>query len=245
MRAVLLSLLLVAGVHAQTPAPLIPTEVLKRAGAYALDYEQKFALLVAEERYEQRAIKRGNAGGPPSRPNPGWDVGSEMKRVLKSDYLLVRLDGGGWMPFRAVFESTAARSAIARTVCASRFTFERDADDMVDGRAVWSFRYHETARPTLIKTAREQNLPLSGRLWIDADRGVIVKTHLIAADGGVSAAVTVTFRQDQELDFWVPAKMEESYHSRGTEDIVCVATYANYRRFKVATDEAIKKPPPM
>jgi hypothetical protein len=291
-RGLILSVLVAASLHAQAPtSPPTVNDVLRRAGAYALDYEQKFALLVAEERYEQRSLKRLAAGGSSSRPNPGWDSGRETKRVLKSDYLLVRLDGGGWMPFRDVFEvdghkernrqdrvlelflkpsATSFEQAqrimidstrynlgdVHRTIniptlavlfaqpdIAARFTFAREADETVEGRIAWVFSYRERALPTLIKTSKAQDLPLSGRLWIDPDTGVIFKTHLVASDAGVSAAVTVTFRQDQELDLWVPVKMEETYHSRSNEDISCLATYANYRRFKVATDEAIRKPP--
>jgi len=131
----------------------------------------------------------------------------------------------------------------AQPSVAVRFAFEREADETVDGRAAWVFSYREQMQPTLIRTLKEHDLPLTGRLWIEPDSGVILKTNMVAADIDVSATVTVAFRQDKELDLWVPAKMEESYNS-GNEEITCVATYANYRRFKVATDEAIRKPPP-
>jgi hypothetical protein len=39
--------------------------------------------------------------------------------------------------------------------------------------------------------------------------------------------------------------MEETYHSRGSDEITWVATYSHYPRFNVATDEQVKKPRPL
>ena len=73
-------------------------------------YELAFSLLVAEERYVQEVRRPETAGGGNlSQRNPGGGFstggGVRSRRVLRSDYLLVRLGGGGgWMPFRDVFE---------------------------------------------------------------------------------------------------------------------------------------------
>lgn len=94
--------------HSDPQTPSLQA-VLQRAGAYASDYEKRFSILVAEERYEQTTRPEAvAAGGNLSRENPGGGMGQgggrERRRALRSDYLLVRLDGGGWMPFRDVFE---------------------------------------------------------------------------------------------------------------------------------------------
>jgi hypothetical protein len=86
-------------------------QVLARTSAYVGGYEQAFSLLVAEERYVQeiRRPETTGAGGNLSQRNPagGFSTGGGVRsrRVLRSDYLLIRLGGGGgWMPFRDVFE---------------------------------------------------------------------------------------------------------------------------------------------
>lgn len=125
-----------------------------------------------------------------------------------------------------------------------RFAFSFEAEDVVGGRAVQRVRYRETARPTLIKTTRGRDLVLEGQLWIDPTTGAIVRTALTAADPAVRATVTVTFRRDDTLDIWVPELMDEYYKAQNAlDEIFATATYSNVRRFKVRTDESIRKPP--
>lgn len=73
--------------------------VLERAGAYALDYHERFAALVAEERYVQRT------GPDPLRPLMGRPL-VEQERVLRSDYVIVPnfAHSGSWIGVRDVFE---------------------------------------------------------------------------------------------------------------------------------------------
>lgn len=285
---------------AQAP-PLTEAAVLDRASAYVREYEQRFALLVAEERYVQE-IRRpeGNVtgGGNLSRTNPGggFNGGPALRKrqTLRSDYLLVSLGaGGGWMPFRDTFEldgrtladrqdrltklflepsgSTLERAArimadstrynlgsIERTVniptlalmflhpdIRPRFTFTRGDDETVAGRPAWSFSYTERQRPTLIKTSRGHDLPATGVIWIDPASGIVLKTSLTAADPIVRALVTTTYRDDPGVAFWIPDRMEDYYKAaRDIDEISGEATYTNYRKFSVNTDEALRKPPP-
>ncbi len=65
-------------------------DVLDRLGAYLVEYEQRLSLLVAEERYEQQLVIRGR---------------QSEKRVLTSDYVMLRVPGGAaWTGFRDTFE---------------------------------------------------------------------------------------------------------------------------------------------
>jgi len=125
-----------------------------------------------------------------------------------------------------------------------RFEFRRETpDDVVAERTAWVVAYRESGRPTLIKTTRGRDFPLSGRLWIDPQTGTILKTDLLAADPEVRAQVTVTMREDDDIDMWVPAVMEEYYKdARESRDIFGRATYDLYRRFQVNTEE-VRKPP--
>jgi hypothetical protein len=113
-----------------------------------------------------------------------------------------------------------------------RFEFTDEGEELVGGRILRRAAYREAARPTLIKTTRGRDLALTGRLWIDPFTGTVVKTELNAADPAVRCAITVTFRHDDTLDFWVPHTMDEYYKAAlGLDDILATATYTNVRRF--------------
>jgi hypothetical protein len=83
--------------------------VLSSAMRYVMNYEQQFALLVAEEQYAQELQRPPNPGDNLSQRNPGGGMraGGPMNvQSFRSYFLLVQLgmDGEGWMPFRDTFE---------------------------------------------------------------------------------------------------------------------------------------------
>lgn len=83
--------------------------VLSSAMRYVMNYEQQFALLIAEETYVQELQRPPNPGDNLSRSNPGGGMragGAMNVQTIKSDFILVQLgmDGEGWMPFRDAFE---------------------------------------------------------------------------------------------------------------------------------------------
>ena len=113
-----------------------------------------------------------------------------------------------------------------------RFEFTDEGEETIAGRVLRRAAYREAARPTLIKTTRGRDLALTGHLWIDPFTGTVIKTDLNAADPVVRCAITVTYRKDEALDFWVPYQMEEYYKAAlGLDDILSTATYSNFRRF--------------
>ena len=71
------------------------TTVVKRAAAYVERFHQEFGSAVAEERYEQttRSVSAMRTSGF-----------VQAHTVLRSDFLLVKIDDGQWLPFRDVFE---------------------------------------------------------------------------------------------------------------------------------------------
>ncbi len=151
----------------------------------------------------------------------GMRAGGTMSRlVLRSDFMLVQLggDGEGWMSFRDVFEVKGAKV--------------RDRDD----RMLKLFQGNDKER--FEKAARGRDLALTGHIWIDPFSGTVVKTDLNAADPAVRCAITVTFKRDEALDFWVPFQMDEYYKAAlALDEIVATATYSNVRRFlKPAVD---------
>jgi hypothetical protein len=85
------------------------TTVLSSAMRYTMNYEQQFALLAADEHYEQQILRPPNPGTNLSRTNPGGGMqagGPMSTQSISSDFLLVQLggDGEGWMPFRDAYE---------------------------------------------------------------------------------------------------------------------------------------------
>jgi hypothetical protein len=85
------------------------TTVLSSAMRYTMNYEQRFALLAADEYYQQQILRPPNPGTNLSRSNPGGGMqagGPISTQSIKSDFLLVQLggDGEGWMPFRDTYE---------------------------------------------------------------------------------------------------------------------------------------------
>ena len=109
---------------------------------------------------------------------------------------------------------------------------------------IWAVSYRETKPDTLIRTSGERDLPASGRAWIDATTGRILRTELIAKSPDVQGRVEVTYQLDVVLGFLVPAEMREEYSdTRAMRRIVGRARYGNIKRFTVTTDEALKKPP--
>lgn len=285
--------------RAQAPDPTLD-EVVGRAAAYVREYVERSSLLVAEERYVQEIRRPDNnpMAGNLSRTNPGGGFASgggvRKRQELRSDYLLVRLGGGGgWMPFRDVFQvngSTVADrndrltklflepsptsfdqatrimadstrynlGSVTRSVniptlalmflhpdIRARFSFTHEGSDTVAGRTAWVIEYHERDRPTLIKTTRGRDLAATGKVWVEPATGVVLKTTMIAADPLVRAVVTATYREDAALKFWVPDEMDEHYVAGSDADeTMGHATYTNFRRFTVNTDDVMRRPPP-
>jgi hypothetical protein len=86
------------------PAPQAKLDqVVSRLGTYLADYEHRFSLVVAEERYQQsvEVAKNTPAGNIP----PGTPVRSRQDRSLRSDYALTRAaDKEAWVGYRDTFE---------------------------------------------------------------------------------------------------------------------------------------------
>jgi hypothetical protein len=80
-------------------------------------------------------------------------------------------------------------------------------------------------------------MPASGRFWIDAGSGRVLKTELVVPG---SDQVTASFAFAPEFDVCVPVDMRESYTS-GLATITGVASYSHFRQFTVSTNEAIGK----
>jgi len=124
----------------------------------------------------------------------------------------------------------------------TRFTFTPGGEDVVEGVRALRLDYEETSRPTLIRQAgTDRDMPSIGAFWIDPVTGRILKTQFETTDGIFRMLSAVVYRPDEALGLWVPGEMRETYTS-AAERIYGKATYANFRRFQVKTDTAIRIP---
>ncbi len=119
-----------------------------------------------------------------------------------------------------------------------KFEFRKRGEPTEAGIRAWEIDYLELTRPTHIRTRTGENLPASGTLWVDPVSGRVLRTVVRAA----GATITVTYRpRDEMAGLWLPATMEEDY-DYPAERIQGKATYSNFRRFQVFTEEKLKPP---
>jgi hypothetical protein len=130
---------------------------------------------------------------------------------------------------------------------AARMRFSKQDEATIHGVRVWVVRFQEIGGPTIIRTRSLEDQPAQGRAWVDAVTGQIHRVEATVQPGfgtrNFTGTIDVTFAQDARMGFAVPAKMSERYTNR---NLVVVssgeATYGNYRRFTVDTEEKIGPP---
>ena len=112
---------------------------------------------------------------------------------------------------------------------------------MADEQRIWMIEYRETMKGTLVRGAKDRDIPSHGRIWIDSTTGRILRTELISEDTDVRALIDVSYRPEAGLDLLVPAEMRELYELRRTQSrIDGRAEYSRFRRFTVTTSEKPK-----
>ena len=112
---------------------------------------------------------------------------------------------------------------------------------MADEQRVWMIEYRETMKGTLVRGAKDRDIPSHGRIWIDSATGRILRTELISEDTEVRALIDVNYRSEAGLDLLVPAEMRELYELHRTQSrIDGRAEYSRFRRFTVTTSEKPK-----
>jgi len=133
----------------------------------------------------------------------------------------------------------------------ARFRFTRGRSQDIDDVPYATVLFEEVASPGIVRTPRGQDMPLRGRLWVDAETGRVVRARLEIDDRWIHlrGVIETTYVRDDQMGV-VPAVMWEWYYStleRGgrrtrTFDtyLECLATYDKFRRFTVETAERIK-----
>ena len=126
-----------------------------------------------------------------------------------------------------------------------RMRFSHNGENTINGVRTWVLRYQELGNPTIIRTRDRKDVPARGRAWVEPETGRILRAEASVEPGlGVTGTIDVTFEFDERMGFAVPSKMSERYTNR---NLVAVssgeATYSNYRRFTVDTEENIQIKP--
>jgi len=117
-----------------------------------------------------------------------------------------------------------------------RFEFRVASIDAARGADVWIVKFKERVRPTILRTSDDRNVSSMGRFWIDGASGRVLQTELETSTGD---KVMTLFGHDERLQLEVPIEMRDIAWFDGTV-ITGVATYTNFRRFDVVTDEKFR-----
>jgi hypothetical protein len=221
-------------------APMLE-DLLKRVGVYVGEYERAFSVVVARERYVQRAF-----------------AGPQMEtRDLRSEVALIAVQGADWVFFRDVYQADGREVHDRRDRLASLFvTPPKDAGAQARRIFEESTRFNigrvertinsptqvlEFARPAnharsrfnlgsrstiagrtaweirFQETGRPRVIRTSddaaafGRIWVLPDSGAVVRTELQLSTARGSIQITVHYALEDRLMLWVPSRMIESY----------------------------------
>lgn len=107
-----------------------------------------------------------------------------------------------------------------------------------NGTDVWVIAFVETASETLIRGAGGKPLPVQGRFWIKAATGTVVASELLVIDPDLQGQVNVWYQMNPELGVAVPTEMREEYRDLNGWHVEGSASYTNFRRFQVLTEES-------
>ena len=122
-------------------------------------------------------------------------------------------------------------------------TLSSPKDVTLAGQRVHLMRFEEVGTPTSVRSALGRDIPGRGRIWVEPDTGVLVRSEVLLGNVSSSVTTTVDFVPHPRVPVRVPGRMEETYRSP-TEFGVGKATYTDVRVFGVTTSEQAKKPPP-
>lgn len=138
--------------------------------------------------------------------------------------------------------------AALRTGRHVRFSFSTPRADRLDGIALTLIEFNERSRPSLVTGSGGRDVPLRGKVWVDAADGRVRRTELTLRDrlyiptsepgdapmqdDLLTSRLTVVFGPDAQVGTWVPLEMREQYDSSNGEQTLGRATYSNYRRFR-------------
>ena len=129
-----------------------------------------------------------------------------------------------------------------------RLAFKRKGKRTIAGFPTVEVAFEEKTSPTLVHDRWSNDVPASGRFWIDETRGSVLRTEIDydletekskhTPDSWERGLVSTEYRREIGLECFVPDTMTELYNFRGLGRIDAVARYSKYRRFEVSVGTA-------
>jgi VWFA-related protein len=133
-----------------------------------------------------------------------------------------------------------------------RLAFKRKGTRTIAGFPTVEVAFEEKTSPTLVHDRWGNDVPASGRFWIDETRGTVLRTEIEydletdkatrTPDTWEKGVVSTEYRREIALESFVPDTMTELYNFWGIGRIDAVARYSNYRRFEVSVGTAAALP---
>jgi hypothetical protein len=240
--------------------------VLERARAYLTTYSQAYSATVATELYTQdvRALLRVELESEFAMVRvPGSDEWLGFRDVLRVNGRDVTGRAGRLAdlfanpaglslgaasriaeesarfnigPIRRTVNNPAIVLEILDPRHHPRFRFRRAGDDRIGGIRAWVIRIDERSSPTIVRSSGGRDEPVDGRLWIDPDRGTLIRAALRTnVDRTINEVLhlDVTFGLEPQLQMWVPVRMREIHEIGVRHAQTGDATYVDYRQFVV------------
>ena len=257
-----------APAHAQDPED---GELVQSAARYVAQFVDRFSDVVATERYEQRSINPNRTRALVSDflivQIPGFDdTWTSFRDVLEVDGEPVARDQERLLELLLEPSGTALQRAQALAQEGTRFNLQdigqlndplralafaqpeyngrfrwdvvRRDDDL--GPDVWQLRFREFALPSLLRSRANRDVFTRGFLWIDLQTGRVLRTELEIPN---FCEIITEFAYREEFGVAVPVEMRERYLLRLGATFQTVATYGDFRRFRVVTTEDVAMPP--
>ena len=130
-------------------------------------------------------------------------------------------------------KSEEIRPRIGSGPLASSPTFTATAEGLV-------LNFEEREGPTLVYTTNGANIFSRGRFWIEPDTGRVLISEMITEDGRVRGELIVSYRSEPLVGLLVPVELREQYTTGFAQPTITgKATYSNFRRFQVSTDQTL------
>jgi hypothetical protein len=179
-----------------------------------------------------RDVKSVDGQAVPNRPDvasmlasaPAKEVASTLK-AYSSRYNLGNI-------YRNFNEPTLSLE-LFDTVHHEDLAFELKGLDAGSGVSLARLGFRERGVPTLIVDLDKHPVRSSGEVTVETATGRVRKIALKSPIDDVVSDLETTYGHDVKLDFWVPVEFLEHYTKDADEEIVCRATYTNFRRFEV------------
>ena len=134
----------------------------------------------------------------------------------------------------------------------ARLAFKRKGTRTIAGFPAVEVAFEEKKSPSLVRDRGNNDVPASGRFWIDGTRGTVLRTEIEydlesdkatrQPDDWERGHVSTEYRRDAALGCFVPDSMTELYNLHGIGRIEATARYASYRRFEVSLGTATVLP---